>query len=91
MCGCMQLADGLTCVLQSAADGAGPNCIMQTCQQQVNRDVLALFMLGLALCLIALLGLMRVPQKMIAALRRVRHQTIMVGPVLTRSPETFSL
>ena len=80
VCGCVQLADGLTCVLQSAVDGAGPNCIMQTCQQQVNRDILALFMLGLALCLLAVLGLMRVPQRMIAAVRRAYHHIITVGP-----------
>ena len=79
MCGCTQMADGLTCVLQSTVDGTGPNCIIQTCQQQVNQDILALFMLGLALCLIASLGLMTVPQKMLGAVRRAHHQTVMVG------------
>lgn len=89
MCGCMQLADGLTCVLQTAVDGAGPNCIMQMCQQQVNRDFLALFLLGLALCLLAVLGLMRVPQRLASAVRRVHHQAVMVGlhsPELTSAP-----
>ena len=70
---CSQLAGGLTCVLQSAATGGGPNCMVQMCHQAASRDVLALFLLGATLCAVAMLGLARVPQKLAAAARRAAH------------------
>lgn len=80
----LQLAGGLTCVLQNAvAGGSGPNCIMQLCHQQTNKDVLALFLLGLALCAVALLALLRVPWRIAAAAFRARRCAMTVSePIL---------
>lgn len=76
-----QLAGGLTCVLQSAAAGGGPNCVAQMCHQAASRDVLALFLLGAALCAVAALGLARVPQKLAAAARRATYWAAKVRPL----------
>jgi hypothetical protein len=40
------------------------------CQQAASKDMLALFLLGAALCAVAALGLARVPQRLAAAARR---------------------
>ena len=76
----MQLASGLTCVLQNAVAGGGPNCIMQLCHQQVNKDVLSLFLLGMALCIAAVLGLTEVPKRLTRAVHRIQHYIIRVSP-----------
>ena len=70
---CAQLSGGLTCVLDNAVTGGGSNCILQLCHGPANKDVLALFMLGLALCLVAVMGLTHVPTRLTRAARHARQ------------------
>jgi len=52
---------------------------MQLCHQQLNKDVQSLFLLGMALCIIAVLGLTEVPQRLTRAVHRIQHYIIRVS------------
>jgi hypothetical protein len=69
----VQLSSGLECVLQGAAakgQPSGSSCVAQVCQSTATRDILALFLLGLALHLLALLELCRVWRALARGLHR---------------------
>ena len=61
-------------MLTNTVTGDAFNCILELCHRQANRDVLALFLLGLALCLVTVMGLTHVPARLTRAARHAQHR-----------------